>query len=92
MPYISPITWMEVMAGVNPEAEAPVRQFLNRFTQVDINSQVAAGAVAIRRQHRMKLPDAIIWASAQSISALLVSRNKKDFPPDEPGVRIPYEL
>jgi predicted nucleic acid-binding protein len=92
MPCISPITWMEVMAGVNPETEVPVRQFLNRFTQIDINSQVAEGAVAIRRQHRVKLPDAIIWASAKSISALLVSRNKKDFPPDEPGVRIPYEL
>lgn len=89
---ISPITWMEVMAGVNPESEVPVRQFLARFQLVDINSQVAESAVAIRRRHRVKLPDAIIWASAQSIGALLVSRNKKDFPADDPGVRIPYEL
>lgn len=89
---ISPITWMEVMAGVNPDSEVTVRRFLNRFKQVDINSEVAEAAVAIRRRHRMKLPDAIIWASALSTSALLVSRNTKDFPPDEPGVRIPYEL
>lgn len=92
MPCISPITWMEVMAGVNPKSEVALRQFLNRFKQVPIDSQIAEGAVAIRRQHRVKLPDAIIWASAQSISALLVSRNSKDFPPAEPGVRIPYEL
>jgi len=25
-------------------------------------------------------------------SRLLVTRNTRDFPPDEPGVRIPYRL
>jgi hypothetical protein len=40
----------------------------------------------------MRLPDAIIWASAQKENALLVSRNTKDFPVDAPGIRIPYTL
>lgn len=51
---------------------------------------IAERAVAIRREHRMRLPDAIIWASAQSQGALLVTRNSNDFPPEEPGVRVPY--
>ena len=46
----------------------------------------------IRKQRRIKLPDAIVWASAQVNSLLLVSRNVKDFPADEPGVRVPYQV
>ncbi len=37
-----------------------------------------------------RLPDAIIWATAREASALLVTRNTKDFPADVPGVRVPY--
>jgi hypothetical protein len=48
--------------------------------------------VQIRQQRRIRLPDAIIWASAQEYSLLLVSRNTKDFPANEPGVRVPYKI
>ncbi|MDH5786595.1 MAG: type II toxin-antitoxin system VapC family toxin [Chromatiales bacterium] len=89
-PLISTITWMEVMAGANEEEESTIRSFLSRFTQVPITSGVAEQAVMIRKERRIRLPDAIIWASAKSENALLVSRNVKDFPEDEPGVRVPY--
>lgn len=49
-------------------------------------------AVQIRKTARIKLPDALIWASAQAHSMLLVTRNTKDFSASEPGVRIPYQL
>lgn len=91
-PCISPISWMEVMVGVDAEEETPVRQFLASFRQITIDHQIAEQAVAIRRNHRMRLPDAIIWASAQSANALLVTRNSKDFPTREPDVRVPYNL
>ena len=91
-PCISPITWMELMVGVAVEDEAVVRQFLAAFSQVAIDEEIAERAVTIRRLHRIRLPDAVIWASAQSEDALLVTRNSKDFPPDEPGVRVPYTL
>lgn len=90
--HISAITWMEVMVGAKDDEIACVRAFLNRFEQVPVSAEVAENAVNIRRQHRIKLPDAIIWASAKTEGALLVSRNTKDFPPDQPGVRIPYEV
>ena len=38
----------------------------------------------------MKLPDAIVWASAQVHAMLLVTRDTKDFPGDDPGIRVPY--
>ncbi|MEX1197596.1 MAG: type II toxin-antitoxin system VapC family toxin [Pseudohongiellaceae bacterium] len=91
-PFISSITWMEVMVGVASEEEKPVRRFLATFRQIAIDSEVAERAVAIRRNASMRLPDAIIWASAQCAGALLVTRNSKDFSVDEPGVRVPYHL
>ena len=91
-PLISAITWMEVMVGAIDDEQPAIRSFLSRFTQVAIDAEVAEIAVAIRREHKMRLPDAIIWASAKRESALLVSRNTKDFPADLPGVRAPYQL
>jgi len=57
-----------------------------------MDEQVARAAVAIRRAYRMRLPDAIIWASAERAGALLVTRNSRDFPSDHPGIRIPYRV
>lgn len=91
-PMISPITWMEVMVGTSDVEQGTVRAFLSRFHQIDIDAKVAEIAVTIRRSSTMRLPDAIIWASAQKENALLVSRNTKDFPVDAPGIRIPYAL
>lgn len=91
-PMISAISWMEVMVGAEPDEEEIVRGFLSRFIQVPVDHQVAERAVEIRRVTRIRLPDAIIWASAQSEEALLVSRNSRDFPEDDPGVRIPYSV
>ena len=89
---ISAITWMEVMVGAKDEETITIKAFLSRFVQIPVNSDIAERAVAIRRQTRMRLPDAIIWASAKSENALLVSRNSKDFPPDLPDVRMPYSI
>ena len=91
-PCISPISWMEVMVGTAAEDEATIRRFLAVFHQIAIDHTIAERAVVIRRHHRIRLPDAFIWASAQSEGVLLVTRNSKDFPPDEPGVRVPYKL
>lgn len=88
---ISLVSWMEVLSGAKtPEDEAIRRAFLNHFQLLPITGEIAEEAVLIRRQYRLKLPDAIIWATAKSAGLLLVSRNTKDFPADEPGIRFPY--
>jgi len=92
-PAISIITWMEVMTGAgDPDEENQLRMFLSRFQVIGIDSEIAALAVKLRREYRMKLPDAIIYASARARQMLLVTRNSKDFRPQMDGVAIPYQL
>ena len=92
-PAISAITWMEVMVGAAGDREsARLRWFLAGFTRVPIDDEVSELAVAIRREHRLRLPDAIIWASARRSGRILVTRNTKDFPAGDPGVRVPYSI
>jgi len=88
---ISIITWMELLIGAHDDAEADlIEMFLRDFRTVDITRGIAREAIRIRRERRIRLPDALIWATARSESALLVTRNSKDFPKAEPGIRIPY--
>lgn len=90
---ISIITWMEVLAGAHDDAEEDViEMFLRDFRVIDLTRSVAREAVAIRRARRIRLPDAIVWASARTESAVLMTRNTKDFPEDEPGLSVPYTL
>lgn len=89
---ISIITWMEVMVGASADLVEPTRLFLDGFTVVALDDEIANRAIDLRRTHRIKLPDAVIWATAQTAGRLLVTRNTKDFPPDDPGIREPYTL
>ncbi len=88
---ISMITWRALQAGSqNPGEAAVVELFLREFRVIDITRQVARRAFEIRKHTGVRLPDAIIWATAQLESAVVVTRNTRDFPADDPGVRIPY--
>ncbi len=90
---ISRITWMETLIGARGEAQWKIREnFLRQIPIVELDEPVAREAIVLRRQYRLKLPDAIIWASARLNSALLVTRNVKDFPAGDPGIRAPYRL
>lgn len=89
---ISLITWMEVLVGVTPETDAIIRNFLNDFERLPIDVRVSEASVELRKKYRIKLPDAIIWATAQVHGRILVTRNTKDFATGEPGVSIPYFL
>lgn len=89
---ISPITWMEVMIGTTAETVDETRRFLARFQQPPIDPEVSEVAVKIRQTHRIRLPDAIIWAGARTTDSLLITRNRRDFPADDPGIRFPYEF
>lgn len=93
-PAISVITWMEVMVGAkkfSEELEAQSRQFLAQFLLLPVTNEVSERAVMIRHETKIKLPDAIIWATAQINFRVLISRNPKDFDP-ESGVIMPYRL
>ena len=89
---ISVIAWMEVLVGTTPETEQVTRSFLASFLSLPIDAPVASRSVKIRKSHKIKLPDAIVWATAQVHGRILVTRNTKDFAENEPGVRTPYRL
>jgi predicted nucleic acid-binding protein len=90
---VSVVTWMEVLVGAeSDEEEAVIRDFLAGFQVLDVDRDTAEEAVRLRRSEKIRLPDAIIWATARVGGALLVTRNTKDFPADDPGVRVPYTL
>jgi len=87
---ISIVSWIELLVGATPANIDGVRAFLADYHMVALDNVVAEEAAALRRTHRMKLPDAIVWASARTEGRLLVTRNTKDFPASDPGVRHPY--
>ncbi len=80
----------KVFASDDAAEEKVCRRFLESFRVLPASKAVAERAVRLRRTHRLKLPDTIIWASAQEKACLLVTRNTKDFPADDAGGRFPY--
>jgi predicted nucleic acid-binding protein len=92
-PAISMITWIEVMTGASePDEEGVLRAFLLNFECLPVSSAVAERAAVVRRQMKIKMPDAIILATAEVSGRELVTRNVKDFPAGMRGVRVPYKV
>ncbi|MDN7585311.1 type II toxin-antitoxin system VapC family toxin [Burkholderia seminalis] len=89
---ISTISRMEVLVGAPAQDEAPIRAWLSSFDVIALDHIVANRVVTIRQERRIRLPDAIVRASAHVNGLRLVSRNTKDFPATEPDVRVPYTL
>jgi predicted nucleic acid-binding protein len=90
---ISAVTWIEVMVGARDvDEENQLRLFLSRFELIVLDATVAETAAMLRSVYRLRLPDAVIWASARISRSVLVKRNTKDFPQGEADIRFPYVL
>jgi predicted nucleic acid-binding protein len=89
---ISIVTWMEVMAGVMEANENETREFLHNFQPLPLTQEIAERAVAIRRASKIKLPDAIIQATAEVERRVLITRNTRDFTIGTAGVDVPYTV
>ncbi|UMR32212.1 PIN domain-containing protein [Massilia sp. MB5] len=96
---ISIVTWIEVMTGTPASLETPVKQFLSgaALAILALSDDVAAETVRIRQRalqaepkRRLKLPDAIIQATANLSGRLLITRDTTDFKGS--GIRVPYEI
>lgn len=91
--HISPITRAEVLAGCSDQDAPAGIALLDQFLFLPIDAEVADETARIRRRTRLKLPDAIQAAFAVCHGLKLVTRNTKDFPPDQFSfVSVPYRL
>jgi len=86
----SVITRAELLSfhGLPPAEEKRIRQFLHHVSVVDFNEQVEAATIALRRFTQLKLPDAIIAATAVSLGAPLFSFDRRLVALGWPGLRI----
>jgi len=89
---ISMVTWIEVMAGAKPHEADAIRRYLKTFERLPLTVAVAEKAALARQEMRLKVPDAIIWATAQTTGRVLITRNTRDFSVDDPMIRVPYRI
>lgn len=90
--FASIVTRIEVLAGVAPGQRDSVAGLIAPIEFLPLDVETADLAAAIRHERRIKVPDAIIQATAERHQLLLVTRNSKDFPASLVGVRIPYQI
>ena len=78
---ISPIIHIELLsfAGLEKEEEQAIRDLLSQFYSVPLLREIEEQTIQLKRQYKIKLPDAIIAATALHKDAFLVTRNANDF-------------
>lgn len=76
--YISFITELELLGykGINKEELVQVEDFLAAVSIVDINSEIKRNAISLRRTYSIKLPDAIVAATAHYLNLPLMTSDK----------------
>lgn len=89
---ISVISWIEILVGCQGEETTTVQTWLQSFPRLELNQAIAAETVSCRKALGLKIPDAIILATARCHGLKLVSRNSRDFPATLGDVLMPYEL
>ena len=77
--YISVITRVELLASFKPTPErtAAALAFIADCKVIQFSQEVQDAAIVIRRESRLKLPDAIIAASARYLGLQLITADKK---------------
>lgn len=78
--YISVITVIEVLGFKTDEQDYSfLKKFIDEFDVVPLEQTVVNRTIEIRKKRKVKLPDAIIAASAMEKDLILLTRNFKDF-------------
>jgi predicted nucleic acid-binding protein len=91
-PRISVISWIEVLVGCREGESGRVQAWLETFPRLPLDDAIALESVRLRQRHGLKIPDAIILATARCADLSLATRNSRDFPLTLGGVLHPYGL
>ncbi|GHT25900.1 hypothetical protein FACS18942_02100 [Planctomycetales bacterium] len=87
--YFSVITRIELLSySKNTErSEQIIRDFLSLLTPVMLDADVETAAIRLRQTNRLKLPDAVIAASAIVVNAVLITGDEQLASADFAGFR-----
>ncbi len=79
--FVSVITEIELLSypSLDVAAEAQIRAFLQEVSVVSLSRAVIDLTIQLRKEHALKLPDAIIAATAAGLDAKLLTNDDKLF-------------
>lgn len=77
--FISVITEMEMLSftHLTEEDQKRIEQLLSLFTVISLTDKIKNKTIQIRKTYKVKLPDAIIAATALQLEYFLVTADKK---------------
>jgi predicted nucleic acid-binding protein len=77
----SAITRLELfgLPGLKDEEENKILELLKPFPEISVDSKIIDRAIRVRKAKRIKVPDAIIAATALEKECSLITRNTEDF-------------
>ena len=77
--FVSVITEMELLSysSLAPAEEQQIRRFLAQLQTLNFTESIKQTAINFRKQNRLKLPDAIIAATAFYLGAILLTNDLK---------------
>ena len=91
--YISVISYMEVLGYnfIDSREENFVNELVLLFNVRFIDQKIANSVIDIRKKFQIKLPDAIIAATAMIDDLCLITRNIEDFKKTECALLNPFD-
>ena len=77
-PAISIISEIELLGkkGISTQEAADIRTLLKGFPVISINDEIKEAAISLKQKYSIKTPDAIIAATAQSLSLTFITADK----------------
>ncbi|TXE14538.1 type II toxin-antitoxin system VapC family toxin [Algoriphagus aquimarinus] len=77
--FVSFVTELELLGydGLESEGKLIVENLLEDSTIIDINSEIKKVVIELRKAHKIKLPDAIIAATAFYLNIPLMTSDKR---------------
>jgi len=92
----STITEAEIFSNVRPRERDSIEALFGGLIRLPVDRQVARQGGKYRQQfrasHGLRLPDALIAATARIYHATLVTRNVRHYPMEEITILEPYRL
>ena len=87
---ISVITKIELL-GYHFKEEEELRiinGIINALNVIPLTDEIVKLTIALRKKHKIKIPDAIVYASAQSLRGSLYTNNLADFAKINESVKL----